>query len=227
MRLRKKRGVSTIEFAFSLMVLVPLLLGTGAIGVNLIRTLATIQLARDAGHMYARGTDFSQLAGRNLLARLGSNLNLSATTGAGSGGAVVILSALTFVDVNACAAVGAVYNGVPTGDCTNLNKWVFTQRLEIGNTTLRASNFGSPLTSGPNGVTLDAQGKITMNDYVKKSGAVANFTNANGVHPLQVVNGQVSGLPSGQQLYLSEAGAKGFGVPPYAGGNPTYSFAFF
>jgi len=34
------------------MVLVPLLLGTGAAGINMILTLQTIQVARDAGHMY-------------------------------------------------------------------------------------------------------------------------------------------------------------------------------
>jgi len=42
MKLRVSRGVSTIEFAFSLLVLVPLVLGTGAIGINMISTLQTI-----------------------------------------------------------------------------------------------------------------------------------------------------------------------------------------
>ena len=54
-----KKGISTMEFAFSMLVLTPLLLGTGVTGINMIRTLATVQLARDAGHMYARGLDFA------------------------------------------------------------------------------------------------------------------------------------------------------------------------
>ena len=56
---RSQRGGSSIEFAFIVLTLVPLLLGTGATGVNMIRTLQTAQLARDAGHMFARGVDFS------------------------------------------------------------------------------------------------------------------------------------------------------------------------
>ena len=43
MKRQAKRGVSTIEFALSLMVLVPLILGTGAIGINLMRTMQTVQ----------------------------------------------------------------------------------------------------------------------------------------------------------------------------------------
>ena len=59
---KKSGGGSAIEFVFVSLVLVPLFLGTGAVGVNLIRTLQTIQLARDIGHMYARGIDFSQVS---------------------------------------------------------------------------------------------------------------------------------------------------------------------
>jgi len=214
-----------MEFALSLLVLVPLLLGTGAIGINMIRSLATIQLGRDAGHMYARGVDFSDSGNKTILASLGNNIGLSAT--AGQGKAVVILSALTYVDKNTCAGGGAVdKNGNPSG-CTNFGKWVFTQRLSVGNASIRTSNYGSPITSGPNPVIMDSHGKIDITVYVKNSGAVANFSSANGVNPYTVVNNQVSGLPSGQMIYLSEASGLGFGMPPFAGGSPTYSFAFF
>lgn len=90
MKRHSARGVSTIEFAFSLLVLVPLFLGTGVTGINMIRTLQTVQLARDAGHMYARGVDFSQTGNQTILVNLGSALGLSGTAGQGS--AVVILS---------------------------------------------------------------------------------------------------------------------------------------
>ena len=128
MRRASFRGAACIEFAFIAMVLVPLLLGTGAAGINMILTLQTIQLARDAGHMYARGLDFSQPGNQTILANVGSTLGLSTT--AGSGSAVVILSKLTYVDNAACAAAGAVdSHGNPSG-CTNLARWVFTQRLD-------------------------------------------------------------------------------------------------
>jgi hypothetical protein len=223
MRRRGFRGSACIEFAFIVMVLVPLLLGTGAAGINMILTLQTIQVARDAGHMYARGLDFSQPGNKTILANLGTTLGLSTT--AGSGSALVILSALTYVDKAACAAAGAVdSNGNPSG-CTNFGKWVFTQRLQIGNTSVRTSNIGSPLTSGPTGVTVDATtGKISVSDYVTKAGAVATFSSIN---PYAVVNGNVSGLPSGEVLYVAETAATAFSMPPFIGPNATYSYGLF
>jgi hypothetical protein len=223
MKRRRVRGVSTIEFAFSLLALVPLLLGTGVTGINMIRTLQTIQLARDAGHMYARGVDFSQPGNQTILVNLGANLGLNAT--AGQGTAVVILSELTYVDDNLCNAAGAATNGVHNGNCTNYGFWVFQQRIEIGNNNIRTSNYGSPITSGPNGVTVDpVTGMITQSDYVKKSGARASFS---GVNPFSVVNGQAQGLPSGQSLYLAEAGSTGFNMPPFVSNAVAYSFGFF
>ncbi len=223
MRGTSLRGSACIEFAFITMVLVPLLLGTGAAGINMIATLQTIQLARDAGHMYARGLDFSQPGNQTILANVGSTLGLSTTAGQGS--AVVILSKLTYVDVAACAAAGAVDgHGNPSG-CTNLGQWVFTQRLEIGNASVRTSNMGSPLTSGPSGVTVNPiTGNISLSDYVKKAGAVATFSSIN---PYSNVNGVVSGLPSGQMLYVAEAAAKAFSMPPYIGLHATYSYGLF
>jgi hypothetical protein len=221
------RGAACIEFAFVVLVGVPLLLGMGAVGINMIRTLQTIQLARDAGHMYARNVDFSQAGNKVILANLGSNLGLSTTPGSGT--AVVILSTLTYVDNAACTAAGAVdVHGNPSG-CTNLGKWVFTQRLTIGNSSIRSSNMGSPLVSGPTGVTVDATtGRISIQEYVTRAGAVAQFNSANnGINPYSVVNGVVSGLPSGQVLYLAEAGATGFTMPPFVGVQATYSYGLF
>jgi hypothetical protein len=217
------RGGAVIEFAFSILVLVPLLLGTGVIGINMIRTLQTTQLARDAGHMYARGVDLSQPGTKTIVGTIGADLGLSTT--AGSGSAVVVLSTLTYVDKNACAAVGAVDgNGNPSG-CTNYQKWVFTQRIVIGNSSVRSSNIGSPLTSGPTGVTIDSiTGKISLQDSVKKAGAVAQFS---AMNPYAVLDGVVSGVPSGQFLYIAEAGATMFSMPPFVGPGATYAYGLF
>jgi hypothetical protein len=220
-----RRGVSSIEFAFSMIVLTPLLLGTGVIGINLIRTLETAQLARDAGHMFARGVDFSKPGNKSIVTTLGANLGLSTDTT--NSKAVVVLSALTYVDVAACQSVGAVDGaGNPSG-CTNFGRWVFTQRLTIGNPSVRGSNYGSPVTSGlgNNNVIVNATtGKIAPADYVLKTGAVATFT---GINPYRNVNGDISGLPSGQVLYLAEAGALGFNMKPFVSNAATYSFGLF
>ena len=64
-RTRKERkneqGASVIEFAFVALTLAPMLAGIGVTGVNLVRTLQTERLARDAGgYLRAR----SRLLGR-------------------------------------------------------------------------------------------------------------------------------------------------------------------
>ena len=223
MRRKRSAGGSVLEFVFISLVLVPLFLGTGAVGVNLIRTLQTIQLARDVGHMYARGVDFSQGANQTIMYQLGSSLGL--TSSSTSSTAVVILSNLIYVDSAQCLAVGAWNTGsnTPNG-CTNYQKWVFTQRLEFGLGTLRSSNLGSPLTSGPTGVTVNSTtGQISQSDYVTKAGAVASF---NAVNPYSSANGG-SGLPSGQTLYVAEAGAQAWVMPPFFYNQSTYSFDFF
>ena len=214
------RGSSSIEFAFIVMALVPLLLGTGAAGINLILTLQTVQLARDAGHMYARGLDFSQPGNQTILANVGSTLGMSATSGSGS--AVVILSALTYVDDPTCVAGGAKNSN---GDadytkCLNHGRWVFTQRLTIGNSNVRSSNFSSP-----SGVTINGTtGRIAIADYVTNTGARATFS---GVNPYTVTNNTVSGLPSGQVLYIAEAAATAFSMPPFIAPSATYSYGLF
>jgi hypothetical protein len=222
MKTRSTRGVSTIEFAFSTLILVPLLLGSGVVGVNLIRSLQVVQLARDAGHMYARNINFALTGNKKILLRIGKDLGLGLTDGS----SVVILSALTYVDKNACAAAGAVDSyGEPTSACTNYTRWVFTQRIVIGNASLKSSVYGSPLTSGPTGVTVDSStGKITLSDYVKKAGAVAQFS---AMNPYSVVGGNAQGLPSGQLLYVSEAAANGWNLAPFITGAVAYSWGMF
>lgn len=218
-----RRGGSTVEFAFVLLVLVPLLLGTGVIGVNMVRTLQTVQLARDAGHMYARGVDFSQPGNQTILMQLGQSVGLVAGA---TGSAVVTLSELTYVDKAACASVGAVgSNGNPTSACTNFGSWVFVQWIVIGNASLRRNGIGSPLVSGPTGVTVNATtGLISLSDYVTKAGAVATF---HSINPYSVVNGTAQGLPSGQSLYVAESGVRGFTMAPFVTNGITYSYGLF
>jgi len=217
------RGGATVEFALILLLLVPMMLGTGVVGVNMIRTLQTVQLARDAGHMYARGVDFSLPGNQTILLQLGQSVGLGAGA---SSSAVVTLATLTYVDKAACANAGAVdTNGNPTSACTNFGAWVFTQWMVIGNSSLRRNGIGSPLVSGPTGVTVNATtGVISVSDYVKKAGAVATF---NSINPYSVVSGTVRGLPSGEVLYIAESGVRGFSMRPFVNNPMTYSYGLF
>jgi hypothetical protein len=164
-----------IELALIFTLAVPLLLGISGIGVRLGRTLDATQVTRDVAHMYALGTDFS-LAGTQAIARtLSRDFNLSAT-----GNGVMILSRVIKVFQADCDAAG-----VPS--CPNLNQTVFANRIVLGKSSLRASNFGTP----PGGY-LDAQGNITSANYCRQSTLVANGFDA------------VLSLSQGQSAYLVE-----------------------
>lgn len=228
-RKTSRRGQSFIEFAFITLFLIPLFLGTTGVGVNMIKALQLTQLARDAGHMYARGVHFEQAGNRTFLTTIGANVGLS-TTPANSK-AVVILSRLTYVDNATCIAGGCTTDSSGNAiGCTNKSLWVFTQRLVIGQPSVRTSNFGSPIVCPPSGqcttgVTPAADGTISTSDYVTKSGAVATFSSINPY--AKATDGSVSGLPSGNYVYVSEAAALGFSLPPFMPNARLYSFGMF
>ena len=211
MNRKSLRGVSIMEFTLSMVVMVPLLLGTIACGIQLIQTMQTVQLARDAARMYGRGLDFSQPGNKTILGAIGSDLGLHTTDTGGT--AVVILSTVKYIDAILC----------PTG-CTNLHQWVFAQRLVIGNPSYRTSNLGSPLTSGLGAVTIDAKGNVSTADQTGNANDRATFST--GGNPF-ITAGALTDLPSGTILYVSEAASQGFKMPPFAGGGMLYSYNVF
>jgi hypothetical protein len=145
-----------IELALGLSVLFPILLGVGAIGIRLGRTLQATQATRDIAHMYALGADFS-LPGTQALARtLSREYNLSDT-----GRAVLLFSRIMKVQQTDCDAAGL-------RACPNLNLPVFTQRIVMGNPALRASQFGTP----PAGY-IGSSGMIASVDYCRQSTLIA------------------------------------------------------
>jgi len=127
-----RRGSTLVEFALAgSFIFVPLLVGTVAVGMSMVRSIEVTALNRDVGHMFASGVDFSQAANQNLLVRIAGTLDITASGGNG----VVILSEIA-----------------GTGN----NNAVFEMRQIVGNASLRASNFGTP----GSGI-LDAGGNVT------------------------------------------------------------------
>lgn len=222
MKRNRLKGVAIVEFSFCMLVMIPLLLGTIGFGIRLVQSMQTIQLARDAGRMYARGLDFSQPGNQTTLATLGSGIGLKTSN---TGTAVAIMSTVTYIDKGMCQSAGKSLDagGNPI-NCPNYLQWVFSQRLIVGNTSFRTSNMGSPLTTGPTGVTLDATGKISISDQVNKLGDVATFTSGN---PFVATGGALTTLPSGQMLYVTEVASQGFVMPPFANGGMMYAFNVF
>ena len=135
----------------------PLLLGLTNIGVRLGRGIQATQVTRDVAHMYALGADFT-LPGTQAIARtLASGFDLGST-----GKAVLIFSRLTKVSQVDCTAAGL-------SNCPNLNQPVFTQRITMGNASLRASSYGTPPPQ-----YVGTQGNIASADYCKQSTLIAS-----------------------------------------------------
>jgi hypothetical protein len=175
----RKRGGALLEFSFSSLFWVPLILGTIVIGLNLARSIRVTQLCRDAGHMYAYGVDFSQSGNQNLLLRLASGLNITASGGNG----IVIFSTITYIAAGDCTA-----GGLTASQCPNLNYMVFTNRLTVGNSSLKASAFGTP-----NAADMDSSGSIPSSKFLTDTSTRAtSFAN-------------LITLASGQYAYVAEA----------------------
>jgi hypothetical protein len=175
-RRKKQRGSEVIEFALVASFLMPVLFGTVVVGLNLGRSIQVTQVSRDAGHMYARSVDFSDPANQNIIERLAQGLPIHVSGGTG----VVILSTVMFAGQAQCTAAGLIGSA-----CTNLNQSVFIHRVVIGNSSARASAFGTP-----NPEIIDSSGHVT--NYLTNTSARANGFSA--VLPLQ----------AGDMAYVSE-----------------------
>lgn len=176
---RSSRGNSLIEFALAFALLMPLYVWMLVFGLDLRRMMQTSQVSRDAGHMYARGVDFSLPGNQDVLVRLAAGMNMTRTGGAG----VVILTRLLKVGDQECTD-----GGVAVGSCSNLDQTVVTQRIVVGNASLKPSQVASPPDS-----LLKPDGSIIPADYLTKSAA-----RAAGFDSILV-------LASGEMAYVAEA----------------------
>ncbi len=152
-----QRGSTALEFALVIICVVPLFFGTVAIGVALGRADEAVQVTRDVGHMYGNGVDFTSTQAQQLVSSLGSGWDLSS-----SGNAVLIFSQVSTVFQADCT-------NASINPCTNSGQPVFVQRVTLGNTSLKASAFGTPPAQ-----YMDALGNIKQSDYMTQTSLVAN-----------------------------------------------------
>lgn len=178
-RRSRQSGNSLIEFALGFALLLPLYVWMLVYGLDLKRLMEVGQVSRDAGHMYARGVDFSLPGNKDVLVRLAAGMNMTRTGGSG----VVILSRVLKVGAQECTE-----GGIAVASCTNLGHTVFTQRIVIGNASLHPSKIGTP----PAGL-LQSDGSITSANYLTRTDArSANFSS-------------ILNLADGEIAYVSEA----------------------
>jgi len=206
-RRRRQSGQELLEFGLMLTVLVPLLLGTFVTGFSLVRGIQTNQMDRDMADMYIHGADFSTYAMQQVAQRLGRGLNLqigssfannTQSNTSNSGDGLVTVSQIMYIGPTTggnCTAVGAA-------NCTNHDKFVFTERILFGNGTLASqtpSYFGNPGASA----TITSAGIVQ--NYVTDSNAALPSASQTAMNSLwQVSTGGRTPLVDGQVLYAVE-----------------------
>ncbi len=176
-RRRKSREKGNVYIEFVLVAsffFVPLILGMITVGIAVLRNYQVNQLTRDAGHMMAKGVDFSQQANQNLVANnLANGLSLQANsgnvTGTNTGNGELVLT--TFESLTSACG------------CSNAGHVVVVRRIVIGNNTLYTSPFGAP-------TSLDTSGNVQ--NYTSDSGAQADNVS------------QVITISSGGLAYMAE-----------------------
>jgi len=204
---RGQGGNALLELAVVSIVIIPLFFGMVGVGINMGQMNQALEIGRDTGHMYARGIDFSQSANQSIIVQLARGTGMTAT----GGNAVAILSQISYIYQADCTAAG-----LSTGQCTNLNQYVFTNRIVVGNTSLRASNYGTPSAS-----IVNSSGNISSTNYLKNSTAVANVSADLTAAGLTLNDGDIVWLT---EFYLSTPDISYLGSPGSLG---VYTKAYF
>lgn len=153
-RRRGQSGSTLLEFAIVVPCLVLLFFGTVGLGVMMGRYIQCVQVDRDVTHMYSDGVDFTQTTPQNIVVQqLALGTGITAT---GGNGTIIFSQIQTVYQVDCTAAA--------VSPCTNLGLPVFTQRIVLGSSSLRTSNYGTPTST-----LMDAKGNISPSVYLSNS----------------------------------------------------------
>jgi TadE-like protein len=153
-RRARQSGSTILEFAICIPCLVLLFFGSIGLGVMMGRYIQCVQVDRDVTHMYSDGVDFTQTTPQNIIVQqLALGTGMTATGGNG----VMIFSQIQTVYQADCTAAAV-------SPCTNAGLPVFTQRIVVGNSALRTSNYGTPASN-----LMDARGNISPSVYLSNS----------------------------------------------------------
>ena len=213
-RRRRQKGVEAIEFGLFFIMMLPGFVWMFISGMNFIRFNKANDVARAAALMYIKGQDMTVLGTQEILARVGQGLNLYVDDGATApnqvlsnsrGSGLVVLSQVQYVGPNTC------------NNCTNLNHYVFLQRVYVGNKSLQfngtqvQSGLGDPATA----IWSATTGAVTS--VYTNTGAQVNSSFANLWSPA---------VGDGQVVYVVESFfAGGFGSGQF-GANGVYARVF-
>ena len=166
----KRRGSILVEAALVIsLIFVPMALAVIVVGLNMVRAIATNQLNRDAGHIFARGVDLTGsangLVNRGILFQMAPALRTTTT----SGTAVLILSWVEYLNSSTSCP----------SPCSNLGHVVFLQQIVLGNSALRASSFGT-VPSGSKDATTNKVTSPFSDTSVRADGILTYLTMSDG-----------------------------------------------
>ena len=179
--MRKRNGVSNIEFALVLATLLaPILMGVFVFGASLVREVQAIQVAREVSELYSRNIDFSRQSNQDIVTQyVAAGLNLrdnggNNVTGGGAGNGLIILS---------------TYQMNPDSGTTNYNKIVVTKRVMIGNQSLYTSIYGNPPAAdlGADGSVMTSPTNYQDTDTAVRASNVANIITLNSGETVRMV----------------------------------------
>lgn len=135
-RRRTQRGIEAIEFGLFAVMMTPAMVWMFTTGMNFVRFNKANDVARAAALMYMKGTDMNLLGSQEIIQRVAVGLNLQVDDGTAPpnevlsnsrGSGLVVLTQVQYVGTTTCGA---------TSPC-NLNKYVYLQRIYLGNRSLR------------------------------------------------------------------------------------------
>jgi hypothetical protein len=162
-RRQGQSGSTLLEFAIVVPCLVLLFFGTVGLGIMMGRYIQCVQVDRDVTHMYSDGVDFTQTTPQNIIVQqLALGTGITATGGNGT----IIFSQIQTVYQADC-------NAAAIANCANITLPVFTQRIVVGNKTLRTSNYGTPTQS-----LMDASGNISPSVYLANTDSTVRVASA-------------------------------------------------
>jgi hypothetical protein len=213
-RLRGQKGQEFIMFGLMILfVYTPLLLWMFVMGMSMIVSIQTNNLARDMDNMYIHGTDFSTYGAQQLAQLVATGLDLEfpvfgATGGTtnlnqaknvgSSGNGLIWVTQVMYVGATTdplCTSVGA-------SNCASPNSFVYTQQIEFGNSSLTTQKDTSVGYYGGSGITSSGVISAPLTDSTAKLGSTYQTAMKNLWQTTS--NGQAS-LVDGQTIYIVEA----------------------
>lgn len=206
MRKNKTKGNAIVEFALAASVMIPAIIGSAGVGVQLGRSIQVAQVSRDTCKMFFTGIDFTTASNQKLVGRLAYGMGLASSSDGTinpTGNGLVVLTKVQKVGSSQCQL-----GGYSNGNCPNKGLLVIVKRVAFGNTSLRQSSFGMP----PN-MMIQGEGEVLASDFADESSLVVPAT-----APTQYLN-----LTDGQYAYVTETF---FRMPSMSGFGASNSYAF-